>query len=668
MKVTKIWMLPGIAALGIAAVVGAADGRTEASAAAALQHATDPRATRLAEAYDRWRLERGDQLGGDETRVGVGWFRGISATHSAARGSATVDLASGRVDVDVRGIERAALTDVWLIDHRPGGTSGAMPDTADAFRLVGTLERNGDRSSLSVELGEDAFRDFDVDQIVVALGGRGPIDGGVLYGSPSLFDRLHRVSRRIERGWAPIAGAPRGSGMLASFPGTNVETQRSPEALVLFESLLREGEGLFNDEDFNGNGRTCATCHPAENNFTIDREFIATLADDDPLFVAEFMDELNHDLNGGLFFENPVLLREHGLIVVNADGFDDLTQQYVLRSVNHIFALARTMSPAATNCVEDLPTHALGWAGDGSTGGGSLREFAIGAIIQHNTRSMARLQNIDFRLPLETELDALEAFQLSLGRRGEARLSLMNFTNPDVIAGRDLFNSEQAQCSVCHENAGAMRRIPGAVRNSNFDIGIFNVPHPADGLGETMPFDDGFGSDPIHPHCANTFNTPSLIEAADTAPFEHDNTFETLEEAIAHYATDAFNEQSSAGRSLTGDIELSEDEVNQLGALLRVLNALQNVDEARRCGQRASAGGLPRSDRVLPVCIADTQDAIDVLTEGPLGELHPVAVSFLEASLVLLLEASAAETIEERDAALVAAAQELATVRVDMVD
>ena len=40
-------------------------------------------------------------------------------------------------------------------------------------------------------------------------------------------------------------------------------------------------------ETFDGNGRTCGTCHPATNNFTLDPAFIAKLPKSDPLFVAE---------------------------------------------------------------------------------------------------------------------------------------------------------------------------------------------------------------------------------------------------------------------------------------------------------------------------------------------------------------------------------------------
>src|SRR5689334_1939410 len=42
------------------------------------------------------------------------------------------------------------------------------------------------------------------------------------------------------------------------------------------------GADLFLRETFNGNGRSCATCHPVAHNMTIDPAFIATLPSTDP--------------------------------------------------------------------------------------------------------------------------------------------------------------------------------------------------------------------------------------------------------------------------------------------------------------------------------------------------------------------------------------------------
>jgi hypothetical protein len=107
-------------------------------------------------------------------------------------------------------------------------------------------------------------------------------------------------------------------------PGA-VEAQNSPTK----KELIERGRELFNNETFDGNGRTCATCHPATNNFTIDPAFIATLPKSDPLFVAES--------NPGLAkLEDSKALREQALVTENLDGFD---RPGVLRGVPHTLAL-----------------------------------------------------------------------------------------------------------------------------------------------------------------------------------------------------------------------------------------------------------------------------------------------------------------------------------------
>ena len=65
--------------------------------------------------------------------------------------------------------------------------------------------------------------------------------------------------------------------------------QNDPRVLARVVSLdVCVGADLFFRETFNGNGRSCTSCHRVENNYTIDPAFIATLPSNDPLFVAEF--------------------------------------------------------------------------------------------------------------------------------------------------------------------------------------------------------------------------------------------------------------------------------------------------------------------------------------------------------------------------------------------
>ena len=141
--------------------------------------------------------------------------------------------------------------------------------------------------------------------------------------------------------------------------------------------LIAKGRDLFFNETFNGNGRTCGTCHRAEANFSIHPAFIATLPPSDALFVAEFTPALKEN------FENPRLMREFALILENLDGFDDLANRFVMRGVPHTLALRTSVASAAGP--------RTGWSGDGAPGDRSLRAFAVGAVIQHFTKRLDRV-------------------------------------------------------------------------------------------------------------------------------------------------------------------------------------------------------------------------------------------------------------------------------------
>ena len=199
-------------------------------------------------------------------------------------------------------------------------------------------------------------------------------------------------------------------------------------------SLVELGEQIFFNETFDGNGRTCGSCHRAEDNFALSPAFIATLPDDDPLFVAE----QNADLAEN--FENPRLMRELALIFENQDGFDDLENDFNMRGVPHTLALSTS--------IESRLGPQTGWSGDGAPGDGSLRAFSTGAVIQHFTKTTNRIAGVDFRLPTDEELDALEAFQLSLGRQVDLDLPLP-LRNVVVARGQEILSRQYAREVQC---------------------------------------------------------------------------------------------------------------------------------------------------------------------------------------------------------------------------
>jgi len=409
-------------------------------------------------------------------------------------------------------------------------------------------------------------------------------------------------------------------------------------------ALVAKGRDLFFNETFGGNGRTCGTCHREERSFTIDAAFIATLPKTDALFVAEFTPALSRN------FENPRLMRAFGLILENLDGFDDLENRFTMRGVPHVLGLRVSVaSPQGPR---------TGWSGDGAPADGSLRAFATGAVIQHFTRRLDRVAGVDFRLPTETALDALEAFQLSLGRQEDLALPLaLKGTVPK--RGQEIFLDDRlGKCNVCHRNAGA-NVAPG--NNANFNTGVEDLPdQPARLTGERVPRDDGFGR-PGN----NTFNTPPLVEAADTGPFFHNNSIETIEGAVAFFNGQTFN-NSPSGRFLASTdpngvgIRLDATQVVAIAAFLRVINALENIRQSIELLRESEGLGFSKhaeAQRLLRRAASETKDSINVLAGGG---LHPEAVAELERARLLTERAARSAFVQHERIRAAIAAQEKA--------
>ncbi len=451
---------------------------------------------------------------------------------------------------------------------------------------------------------------------------------------------------------------------------------RLPDALKKLRSpsQIERGRLIFERETFGGNGRTCATCHPRSNNFTLDVPFISRLPKSDPLFIHERIPALAR-------LENRAALRGKALILENLDGFD---QPGTLRSVMHTLALGLTIKPQASfqNPQTGLPLHALGWSGDGSPGDGSLREFAVGAVVQHFTRSLGRLEGRDFRIPTALELDALEAFQLSLGRRetpivdpnlpGAPNIpGFLEFSDASVTAGQTLFhgmpsrNGAGRRCAGCHNGGGALNDVDGVGENEQRATGLDRHPGAATCFFPTAPADGGFGIDPPVPpvegkdpvvdkatFCTNGakglvnflgslfFNTQTVIEAADTAPFFHDNSAATLEDVVDFYRSGAFNNSiTGAGNGFLID----DNQRNQIAAFLRALNVLENIRSAIASLDSTSGDPTLANERALADARDSVMDAIRVLKSGNIKIYQSTALPALVGTLPLLRSVDTAD-------------------------
>ena len=208
-------------------------------------------------------------------------------------------------------------------------------------------------------------------------------------------------------------------------------------------SQVAQGKNLFSKETFNGNGRTCGTCHIAGDAFGLSPASVAALPPSDPLFIADFnlntlvltADSRPSDLRGVITatngstatvlagsgntylihgggaltgtitdgdntgelllftpgdlneLENPTLLSgERALILENIDGF---ARPPVMRASPHLLNIALTAPYGLSGEIPDL------------------RAFATDAVRQHLPRRLDRTANVtatqtetlDFRIP-----------------------------------------------------------------------------------------------------------------------------------------------------------------------------------------------------------------------------------------------------------------------------
>lgn len=313
-------------------------------------------------------------------------------------------------------------------------------------------------------------------------------------------------------------------------------------------SLVAQGETLFLQEQFLGNGRTCGTCHRPEDQFSISPEFVATLPAEDALFIAETNPSL-------MELENACLVRSpRAMILANVDGF---AQPSVFRGAPHLINIAATAP--------------YGQSGETPT----LTQFTTAAVRQHFPKTLARNEDpsagpTDFRLPTTPELTAIEAFMQSLVVPSDGDLSLDRMLCASVHAGadaaavqrgRDLFFGA-AKCSLCHGGPLFFEADPSIGGGLSFNTGV--------AVQFINEFDACVGGPLLYPDSSTrAFNTPTLIDVKNTSPYFHDNSAATLKDAIRFYNGLEFNE--SPGGTLVGGIALPPAHVNDLAAFLEAL-------------------------------------------------------------------------------------------------
>ena len=624
-----------------------------------------------------------DEINGDrDVVIRLAPSRFFATKKVETHGFVRLDLIEGKVAIELAKLDQAV--DVWLLDNKPGPGKSIVPEDGDVVIHLGRLAPTKDGADVFFEknLGPDAFRGVEVNWIYVSEAGADPAKSRLLYASRTSYENRYTRARLAREGFSE----PLGAKLTPHSNGRSVDLEsimplgkmgvisaapiiaRKPHRILVTKGLVPEkifiGGDVFFHETFEGNGRSCGTCHPPQNNQTIDLPFMQGLPDSDPLFVAE--QRPPYDPISQL--ERPELMRNFGLILENVDGLQDPNVTFVMRGVPHSLSMGTSVMPPP-----GVTREQVGWSADGAPAPGTLREFLLGAIIQHYPKnSLARVFKedvppgypFDFRMPTDDELGLSELFSENTGRLNELTLANLSLYNANAEAGRTRFIG--SGCNGCHNNASANVGPNAMGPNLNFLTNVEKLPNPAQGfMGINFPPDGGFGTMPndcdmdgtIDPDCFGdlTFNSVGLIESADTPPFFHNNVVPTIEGAVQFYQGPPFAPAPGLG--------FTPLEVDQTGAFLRVINAAFNLQMSIQRNKAALTidpetalvpdfvtfvGIRGTANRLLLLSNDEIRDAIEVLTGSPLGVLNPDSVELATKAGKLNREAISQTNLQKR--------------------
>ena len=396
--------------------------------------------------------------------------------------------------------------------------------------------------------------------------------------------------------------------------------------------LADQGELLFTQETFMGNGRTCASCHVPDNgDFGLSPDQVLNKPANDMLFVAEFnINTLVVTSNAPTGFAQPSDLRgvingstgsatvlagsgSTYLIYGGSDLSGTITDQNgnsatfvsfttgnlngpnpVNGSANGLENFDLMHGPSANTIsfpngraliLENIDgldqievfraSPNLFNAAETAPYGFSseipdLGTFSQGAIEQHGTRNLLRRPGIDFRPATTAELAALEAFQNNIRIPADGNYDLDRFaiTN-DQLAGRDIFFGDAAQCSKCHSGP-VLATADGTIVGA-----AEGVNAKFDTGTDEIPVNALDGMPPEDPDgngvSTRTYSTPGLFGSNFTGPYFHNHTRIDLRRAITFYSGTEFT-ASPAGQLLgTLDVVAGENNAERILDFLEAL-------------------------------------------------------------------------------------------------
>jgi len=214
-----------------------------------------------------------EKMGGDtQVAVHLAPLRGLAQADSHARGQAIIQFHDNRVRVTVHGLapESHGPYNVLLVHNRPGpGRSAVLERGPDGDTIIdlGPLTFQGASAHLDTQIAPERLRQFTIDLVVVTRTSPSEADTVILGGYTSV---LHKLGRQVRLQAAPQRPLrPASSAAWWQRLGPPLAAANTSSTLEMqLQTLVADGRRLFFAETFNGNGRTCATCHRQERHFS----------------------------------------------------------------------------------------------------------------------------------------------------------------------------------------------------------------------------------------------------------------------------------------------------------------------------------------------------------------------------------------------------------------
>ncbi|GAA4299804.1 cytochrome-c peroxidase [Compostibacter hankyongensis] len=350
-----------------------------------------------------------------------------------------------------------------------------------------------------------------------------PVSAGIV----GLEQRLHipRIRyNRLLRQETPTLFDSGAFNVNAYAPGPEYETTRQRIAL---------GKKLFYDAALSGNGkRSCASCHQPDKAFT-DGVVKNRDIDGQGFIRRNTPTLLNAALQPALFYD----LRSPTLEAQVEDVMHNKTEMHG--------SLVRT----AQRIRQDTAYRKLMEAAYPERRGTGVDTFEVMNALASYVRSLTRL-NSRFD-------DYMRGDTLALSRR--------------EINGFNLFMGK-AKCATCHYMPLFNGTLPPKYIYSDAEV----IGVPADSSGTTLDADRGWydvvGLDAFR----HAFKTPTVRNAARTAPYMHNGVFSTLEEVM-----DFYNKGGGQGKGLRVDnqtlspeaLHLSDTETADIIAFMKSLDS-----------------------------------------------------------------------------------------------